>query len=54
MNNEKYGIIYYKDTPNLGDDIQTYAASRFYKKIDYFIFCTRKKGKCKGGYEWMV
>lgn len=54
MANEKYGIIYYKDTPNLGDDIQTYAASRFYKKIDYYIdrenisyFVPNKKEKVK-------
>lgn len=37
MNNYKYGIVMYKDTANLGDDIQVYAASRFYKKIDYII-----------------
>lgn len=37
MNNEKYGIICYKNTCNLGDDIQTYATSRFLPKIDYVI-----------------
>lgn len=34
---EKYGLLYYKDTDNIGDDIQTYAASRFLPKIDYMI-----------------
>lgn len=33
----KYGLLYYKDTDNIGDDIQTYAASRFLPKIDYMI-----------------
>lgn len=33
----KYGVIYYKDTDNIGDDIQTYAATRFLPKIDYHI-----------------
>ena len=37
MNNCKYGIIMYKDTCNLGDDIQTYAALQFYPKVDYII-----------------
>lgn len=25
----KYGIVYYKDTANLGDDILTYAGTKF-------------------------
>lgn len=25
----KYGLLYYKDTDNIGDDIQAYATSRF-------------------------
>lgn len=33
----KYGIMYYKDTDNIGDDFQTYAAKRFLKHIDYYI-----------------
>lgn len=33
----KYGLLYYKDTDNIGDDIQTYASSRFLPKIDYMI-----------------
>ena len=33
----KYGLLYYKDTGNIGDDIQSYAASRFLPKIDYMI-----------------
>ena len=33
----KYGLLYYKDTDNIGDDIQSYAASRFLPQIDYLI-----------------
>ncbi len=33
----KYGLLYYKDTDNIGDDIQSYAASRFLPSIDYMI-----------------
>lgn len=33
----KYGIMYYKNTDNIGDDFQTYAAKRFLKHIDYYI-----------------
>lgn len=33
----KYGLLYYKDTNNIGDDIQTYAAARFLPRIDYMI-----------------
>lgn len=33
----KYGIMYYKETDNIGDDIQTYAATRFLPHIDYYI-----------------
>lgn len=33
----KYGLMYYKDTDNIGDDIQTYAAKRFLPHIDYYI-----------------
>ncbi len=35
--NMKYGIMYYKKTDNIGDDIQTYAAIRFLPHIDYHI-----------------
>lgn len=33
----KYGIMYYKETDNIGDDIQTYTAKRFLPHIDYCI-----------------
>ena len=33
----KYGLLYYKDTDNIGDDIQTYAQRQFLPKIDYLI-----------------
>ena len=33
----KYGVIYYKDTDNIGDDIQTYAAYRILPSVDYVI-----------------
>lgn len=33
----KYGLLYFKETNNIGDDIQTYAASRFLPRIDYMI-----------------
>lgn len=33
----KYGLLYYKDTDNIGDDIQTYAASQFLPRVDYLI-----------------
>lgn len=33
----KYGLLYYKDTDNIGDDIQAYAASQFLPRIDYMI-----------------
>lgn len=33
----KYGIMYYKETDNIGDDIQTYTAMRFLPHIDYHI-----------------
>ena len=33
----KYGLMYYKSTDNIGDDIQTYAAIKFLPHIDYFI-----------------
>lgn len=31
----KYGLIYYRDTDNLGDDILSYAGRRFLPKVDY-------------------
>ena len=34
---KKYGIILYVETDNLGDDIQTYAASKLLPNIDYII-----------------
>lgn len=33
----KYGLVYYKDTHNLGDDILTYAGKRFLPHVDYYI-----------------
>lgn len=33
----KYGLIYYKNTDNLGDDILSYAGKRFLPRVDYFI-----------------
>ena len=33
----KYGLLYYKETDNIGDDIQTYAAKRFLPSVDYYI-----------------
>ena len=33
----KYGVLFFKDTENIGDDIQTYAAARHLPKIDYYI-----------------
>ena len=33
----KYGVIVFKESENLGDDIQSYAAKRFLPKIDYYI-----------------
>lgn len=33
----KYGIMYYKETDNIGDDIQTYTALKFLPHIDYYI-----------------
>ena len=50
----KYGLLYYKDTDNIGDDIQTYAQERFLPKVDYLIdrenlesFDPNKKEKVK-------
>lgn len=46
----KYGLIVFKETENLGDDIQSYAAYRLLPQVDYFIerekldlFCPDKK-----------
>lgn len=33
----KYGLIFYKNTDNLGDDILSYAGKRFLPRIDYYI-----------------
>lgn len=33
----KYGVVVYKDTKNIGDDIQSYAAARLLPQVDYFI-----------------
>lgn len=33
----KYGLLYYKDTDNIGDDFQVYAASLFLPRVDYLI-----------------
>lgn len=54
MNKNKYGVILYKDTVNLGDDIQTYAATKFLPRVDYVIdresissFTPKKEEKVK-------
>lgn len=33
----KYGLIVFKNTDNIGDDIQSYAQSQFLPHIDYVI-----------------
>lgn len=33
----KYGLIYYRDTDNIGDDILSYAAKQFLPGVDYYI-----------------
>lgn len=33
----KYGLIYYRNTGNLGDDILSYAGKQFYPHVDYYI-----------------
>lgn len=33
----KYGVIVFKNTENIGDDIQSYAASRLLPKVDYYV-----------------
>ena len=33
----KYGLMYYKSTDNIGDDIQTYVARKYLPHIDYYI-----------------
>ena len=33
----KYGLITFKETENIGDDIQSYSIMRFLPKIDYYI-----------------
>lgn len=33
----KYGLMYYKSTDNIGDDIQTYVAIKYLPHIDYYI-----------------
>ena len=33
----KYGLLVFKETDNIGDDIQAYAAERFLPKVDYYI-----------------
>lgn len=33
----KYGLITFKNTQNIGDDIQSYAAIKFLPQIDYYI-----------------
>ncbi len=50
----KYGLLMYKDTANLGDDIQSYAVYRHLPKVDYLIdreaissFCPEKKESVK-------
>ena len=33
----KYGVIYYNNTHNLGDDILSYAGKQFLPQVDYYI-----------------
>ncbi len=33
----KYGVVFYKDTDNIGDDIQSYAVMQFLPHVDYLI-----------------
>lgn len=33
----KFGVVYYKDTDNVGDDIQTYAAVKNLPSVDYYL-----------------
>ena len=33
----KFGLLVYKDTLNIGDDVQSYTALRFLPKVDYII-----------------
>jgi hypothetical protein len=33
----KYGLITFKETENIGDDIQSYVAIKYLPKIDYYI-----------------
>ena len=33
----KYGLVFFSDTDNVGDDIQSYAAMRFLPSVDYVI-----------------
>lgn len=33
----KYGLLYCKDTDNIGDDIQTYAQKQFLPRVDYLV-----------------
>ena len=33
----KYGVVVYKNTDNIGDDIQSYAAKCFLPSVDYVI-----------------
>ena len=33
----KYGLIIYKDTNNIGDDVQSYAMERFLPHVDYIV-----------------
>ena len=33
----KYGLLWYKKTKNIGDDIQTYASEQFIPKTNYMI-----------------
>ena len=33
----KYGVIVCRETKNIGDDIQSYAAARLLPRVDYYI-----------------
>lgn len=37
MKDAKLAVVYFKDSLNIGDDIQTYAAARLLPKVDYYL-----------------
>ena len=33
----KFGLLVYRDSLNIGDDVQSYAAAQFLPQVDYFL-----------------